>query len=110
MIERLALALALVLALSGARPVTADGTLVVGSKKFTESVVLGELIAHALRDAGSAAEHQADLGGTRVLFSARERGDIDAYAEYTGTLRLELLGDASLDEDGMRAALKLHTG
>ena len=65
--------------------------IVVGSKVFTESVVLGELLTQAARAAGVAAEHRREVGGTRVVFEALKRGDIDAYVEYTGTISQELV-------------------
>ncbi len=65
----------------------------VGSKKFTESVVLGELAAHVARQSGAEATHRRELGGTRVVWSALLAGDIDVYAEYTGTLQQEILKD-----------------
>ena len=64
---------------------------VVGSKKFTESVILGELTTGLLRDAGLSARHRAQLGGTRILWSALLGGEIDVYPEYTGTLCQEIL-------------------
>ncbi|HYD46850.1 MAG TPA: glycine betaine ABC transporter substrate-binding protein [Terriglobales bacterium] len=64
----------------------------VGSKAFTESVILAEVATLAVRRAGGAAEHVAQLGGTRVLFSALERGEIDVYPEYSGTIAVEILG------------------
>jgi osmoprotectant transport system permease protein len=66
---------------------------VVGSKKFTESVVLGELLAQLARDAGARVVHRSELGGSRVLFEALQAGQVDLYPEYTGTLREELLAD-----------------
>lgn len=69
--------------------------LAIGSKAFTESVVLGEIIAQAARLSGVPAGHRRELGGTRILFDALLRGDIDAYAEYTGTLTQELLPGTS---------------
>ena len=84
--------------------------LVVGSKKFTESVILGELATGLLRDAGLMARHQAQLGGTRVLWSALTAGDIDLYPEYTGTLCQEILHSAC-DEATLRGALaERHVG
>jgi osmoprotectant transport system permease protein len=77
----------------------------VGSKKFTESVVLGELLAVVARDAGAEVEHRRELGGTRVVWEALRRGDIDAYVEYTGTLRAELVPDAGPGLAGLRDAL-----
>jgi osmoprotectant transport system permease protein len=64
---------------------------VVGSKKFTESYVLGEIARHALRDAGIAAEHRQGMGGTIILWQALRGGQIDIYPEYTGTIAQEIL-------------------
>jgi osmoprotectant transport system permease protein len=65
--------------------------LVVGSKKFTESVLLGELATRLCVDGGVPARHEAQLGGTRVLWDALVAGRIDVYPEYTGTLCQEIL-------------------
>lgn len=87
---------------------------VVGSKVFTESVVLGEVLTQRARQAGAAARHRREVGGTRVVFEALKRGDIDAYVEYTGTLSEELLPgvdagamDAALDALGLSMAAPL---
>ncbi len=79
---------ALVLAAStaAARPI------VVGSKNFNESYVLGEVVAQALEAAGFAVERRFGLGGTLICFSALEAGEIDVYVEYTGTLAQAILG------------------
>jgi len=53
------------------------------------------MLAQLARDAGAGATHRRGLGGTRVLWSALQRGDVDAYVEYTGTLLQELLPEAS---------------
>lgn len=80
--------------------------LTVGSKAFTESVVLGEITRLALEQRGLAAVHRPELGGTRVLWEALLHGDIDLYPEYTGTLRQELLGaQVPPGEDALRDAL-----
>lgn len=76
---------------------------VVGSKSFTESVVLGEILTQTARLAGADAEHRRQIGGTRILFEALRRGEIDAYVEYTGTLTQELLPGVS--PDSIEAAL-----
>ena len=68
-------------------------TIVIGSKDFTESVVLGEIARLAARDHGVDAQHRRSLGGTRILWQALIGGDIDAYPEYTGTITHELLRD-----------------
>ncbi len=65
--------------------------IVVGSKQFTESVLLGEIATQALRASGLDASHRRELGGTRVLWEALRAGEIDLYPEYTGTLSEELL-------------------
>jgi osmoprotectant transport system permease protein len=79
---------------------------VVGSKSFTESVVLGEVAAALAREAGAEVSHQRQLGGTRVLWGALERGEIDVYPEYTGTLEREILEDRGLrDPAALGAAL-----
>ncbi len=70
----------------------------VGSKVFTESVVLGEMATQLLRSEGQSAEHRRELGGTRILWSAMLRGDIQCYPEYTGTLRAEIFAGQSLHE------------
>lgn len=78
----------------------------VGSKAFTESVILGELAAQLGREAGVEVEHRRQLGGTRVLWEALLRGEIDAYPEYTGTLASEILkGNNVSDPAAMQAAL-----
>jgi len=79
----------------------------VGSKKFTESVLLGEAAAQLAEQAGAAVVRRAELGGTRVLWEALLRGDVDVYPEYTGTLAREILaGEALPDEAALRAALR----
>jgi len=62
----------------------------VGSKSFTESVILGDLLFHLGKEAGANVEHLSELGGTQVLWKALVKGDIDAYVDYTGTIQ-ELL-------------------
>ena len=82
------LVLLLVPALGSAQPVVN-----VGSKRFTESYILAEIMARTVEAAGEAhARHQQGLGNTAILFSALKSGAIHAYPEYTGTIALELLG------------------
>ncbi len=50
-----------------------SSTVVVASKVFTEAVVLGEIAAGVVRDAGYVTDHRQELGGTRVLFNALVR-------------------------------------
>src|SRR5438045_3813210 len=58
---------------------------VVGSKNFTESVILGELVAQKLESAGCTVERRLNMGGTFVCDSAIASGSLDTYVEYSGT-------------------------
>ena len=73
------------LALAGCRSARAD-TLIVGSKNFTEQIVLGELLAQQI-EAHTAlrADRRFDLGGTLLCHQALLAGQMDLYPEYTGT-------------------------
>jgi osmoprotectant transport system permease protein len=93
---------ALIGALAGCRPSAPTSSselpLRVGSKSFTESVVLGELATLLARSSGTHAVHRASLGGTRLVWDALLGGQIDLYPEYTGTLEQEILrGEAPAD-------------
>jgi len=59
----------------------------VGSKRFTESYILGEILIRAAGDA----EHRPGLGNTGIVFAALKAGSIDLYPEYTGTIAKEIL-------------------
>ena len=79
------IALVLSAAACDARP------LIVGSKRFTESYVLGEVLRETLAAQGIEAEHRQGLGNTGVLEQALASGAVDLYPEYTGTIVRELL-------------------
>jgi osmoprotectant transport system permease protein len=68
-----------------------DAVLTVGSKRFTESYVLGEVLRETAVRAGARAEHEAGLGNTGIVFAALKAGAIDVYPEYTGTIAREIL-------------------
>ena len=70
-------------------------TVIVGSKKFTESYVLGEIARRGLADAGISAEHKQGMGGTIILWEALRGAQIQVYPEYTGTIAEEILKDQS---------------
>ena len=90
---------------------------IVGSKRFTESYVLGEIVRQTLQGAGVAAEHKAGLGNTGILEQALMSNAVQVYPEYTGTIVRELLkgqGNPPLDElnrllapRGLKAAVPL---
>lgn len=66
-------------------------SVVIGSKKFTESYVLGEIAKAALAEAGIPSEHKQGMGGTIILWGALKKGEITLYPEYTGTIVEEIL-------------------
>jgi osmoprotectant transport system permease protein len=74
----------------------------IGSKRFTESYILGEIAVQAARRAGAGASHTPGLGNTAILQQALANGTIDAYPEYTGTIAREIL---RVNEDLDLAAL-----
>ncbi|HRX85835.1 MAG TPA: glycine betaine ABC transporter substrate-binding protein [Phycisphaerae bacterium] len=105
---RLLVVVATLLGAARARAETAQAapTVTVASKKFTESVILGEIARQLAAQAGADAQHRAELGGTRVLWNALRSGDIDIYPDYTGTLIVEILADDAIGSlDDLRAAL-----
>jgi osmoprotectant transport system permease protein len=64
----------------------ASGVIVVGSKNFTEQLILGEIVAQTIeREAGLSVRRRLNLGGTLICDRALLAGDIDVYVEYTGT-------------------------
>lgn len=82
--------------------------LVVGSKKFTESVILGEILRLSLKTEGKPAEHRKEIGGTTILWNALKTGDIDLYPEYTGTIEEELLRRKTKDLNELRSLLRVQ--
>ena len=64
----------------------------VGSKRFTESYILGEIIKQTANATGeTSAVHQQGLGNTAIVLNALRSGAIDVYPEYTGTIAKEIL-------------------
>ncbi|RYE81435.1 MAG: ABC transporter permease subunit [Oxalobacteraceae bacterium] len=71
----------------------------VGSKRFTESFVLGEILTATAAGAGPAV-HRQGLGNTAIVLEALKSGSIDVYPEYLGTITQEILqlgGPATLE-------------
>ena len=85
----------LVLASAAAVAAEKQKPVVVGSKKFTESVILADAVAGLVQASGTPAVHRRELGGTRILWNALLAGEIDAYPEYTGTITGEILSSAA---------------
>jgi osmoprotectant transport system permease protein len=86
----------------------AETTLTIGSKNFTESVILGEVLRLSLKHEGIGVTHKAQFGGTRILWNALLSGDINLYPEYTGTIEEEILRTKSKDMDDLRSKLAPH--
>ena len=84
----------------------------VGSKAFTESVILGEMLTRLADAAGAHATHRAELGGTQIAWQALLRGEIDAYVEYTGTLKEEIFAGRGLSSNAQieRVLAEEHIG
>ncbi len=90
-----------------AMPLRATGqSVAVGSKKFTESYVLGEIVKKLLTTQGFKTTHDQGMGGTIILWQALLHGDIGCYPEYTGTIGEEILKQKNLSPEAMRAALQ----
>src|SRR6266508_1543925 len=82
-----------------ALPAQAD-TLKIGTKRFTESYTLGEVLKRQVEGI-TAVEHKPGLGSTGIVFAALKAGSIDLYPEYTGTNAKEILkleGHPRMDE------------
>ena len=84
----------------------AEEPLRVGSKRFTESYILGEILTQTAARVAPA-EHKQGLGNTAIVLGALRSGAIDVYPEYLGTIDLEILKNAQPTSlDAMRAALR----
>jgi osmoprotectant transport system substrate-binding protein/osmoprotectant transport system permease protein len=83
----------------------ADETVRVGSKRFTESYLLAEIVVALITSEGAPAKHEQGLGATAVAFRALEDGQIDALPEYTGTLAEAIVQSHDGNLESLRAAL-----
>jgi osmoprotectant transport system permease protein len=95
---------------AGAMPVFAQQPQVrTGSKAFPESVILGEILTLLAEHSGAATQYRKGLSGTQVAWRALEKGEIDAYVEYAGTIRKEILTGLEVPTlDDVRHALAGH--
>lgn len=99
-----------IFALLFAQLAAAGEAVTVGSKRFTESYILGEILAQRMqKTAGASVSHKQGLGNTAILFAALKSGAIDVYPDYTGTLAFELLGLKAVPPlPELNAALAVH--
>jgi osmoprotectant transport system permease protein len=101
-ISRVALGLTLLLCATLA---AAQDRLRIGSKRFTESYILAQVLAQTAQ-AHAQVEVQQGLGNTAIVYEALRSGSIDLYPEYTGTIALEILkGSGATTLEAMRAQL-----
>lgn len=77
---------------------TAKAPITVGSKNFTESVILGELIAQKLESAQCRVDRRLNMGGSLVCDSAIAHGSLDSYVEYSGTALTAILHQPSTND------------
>jgi osmoprotectant transport system substrate-binding protein len=82
-------------AVTGCSKKSAGSKIVVGSKDFTESLILAEVYSKALEDNGFTVERKFNIGG-QGAHDALVKGDIDFYPEYTGTALTTILKEAPL--------------
>ena len=108
LLQAFAAALGLLLLLVMGRGHAADeGSLRVGSKRFTESYILAEILAQtAAPQLRTAPTVRQGLGNTAIVYEALRSGAIDLYAEYTGTIAAEILrGSPTMSREAMNAQL-----
>ncbi len=95
---------------AGSEPAdAAGGTVVVGSANFPEQLILANMYADVLEDAGVTVERRLNLGSREVIFPALESGEIDLLPEYLGALHA-FLGEGEeepiTDTQELRSALE----
>jgi osmoprotectant transport system permease protein len=84
-------------------------TIKTGSKKFTENVILGEIVTQLIDQQNVNVIHIRELGGTRILWNALLNGEIDIYPDYTGTIIEEILADENVTTKNLKDRLS-HLG
>src|SRR5580698_7425011 len=99
---------------------TRQNTAVVGSKNFTEQIILAELLAQQIEAHTSLkVDRRLNLGGTLICQQALLSGQMDLYPEYTGTALVAVLGESSSNDaadvyrrvrDGYRDRFNLVVG
>ena len=77
-----------------------DGAqLTVGSKEFSEQIILGQMMVQALEEAGAQVTDRTSLAGTAVLRESLDAAEIDMYWEYTGTAWADIFGEEEVIDD-----------
>ncbi|MFN2484298.1 MAG: glycine betaine ABC transporter substrate-binding protein [Candidatus Limnocylindria bacterium] len=83
---------------SGASPGGDKPPITIGSKDFTESVILAQIYGQVLEDNGYPVEYKLRVGATELIDPALTSGDIDMYPEYTGTTLVNLMGEEASND------------
>lgn len=77
-----------------------SGKIVVGSKDFTESIILGEMVAQLIeKNSDIKVQRKLNLGGTKVNFDGMQAGNVDVYVDYDGTAWSAHLGHEEAVDD-----------
>lgn len=80
-------------------PTVEGGTVTIGTKNFTEQLILGEIMAQLIEARTNlTVERRFNLGGTMICHGALVNGEIDLYAEYTGTGLTAILGHSVISD------------
>src|SRR5262245_51800204 len=95
--QKIAILLGILIFLTGC---SSNDKVVIGSKNFTEQVILGELLAQEIERAGIPVDRKLNLGGTFVCHEAIIAGKIDTYVEYTGTAYTAILKKTPKNDPG----------
>jgi osmoprotectant transport system substrate-binding protein len=95
-VQIFSLVLALIMTINACAPEAGGGTVMIGSKDFTEEFIVAEMYAQLLENAGFKVERKLNLGGTPIAQAAIVKGDIDLYPEYTSTGLLTVLKQKSI--------------
>ena len=110
--SRTAAVLAVLLIGAGTAALWASGLsnrrdVIVGSKNFTEQIVLGEILAQVMERQGVEVERRFNLGGTAIAHQALISGGIDAYVEYSGTSLTAIFNrPPSTDSDAVYSVIR----
>jgi osmoprotectant transport system substrate-binding protein len=84
---------------NGGDAAPSDRTVTIGSKNFTEAIILGELYRQALEAKGYTVELKSSIGSTEIIDRALTSGEIDMYPEYTGTMLTVVFGNDEPQDD-----------
>lgn len=85
-------------------------TIIVGSKNFTEDILVAQMYAQVLQNAGFPVQTKLDLGSVDIAQQAITKGDISIYPEYTGTALGVVLKQTTANNDPQQVLQKVQDG